>query len=100
MGPRVTCSGSGPRASEDDSLNSARTHVTRNRERPEKRPRSIFERQAVGWVIVIALGLLALIGLVLAFAALPLLVAAFPLTIAAVLIVLAIGYVRHRRTRR
>jgi Flp pilus assembly protein TadB len=68
--------------------------------RTEDRPRSIFERQWVGWAIVLALGLLALVVAVMVFAALPLLVAAFPLTIAALLIVLAIGYVRQRQRSR
>lgn len=75
--------------------------MTRNSDRrAEHRPRSIFEQQWLGWAIVIALGVLALVVAVIAFAALPLLVAAFPLTIVAVLIALAIGYIRHQRNRR
>lgn len=99
--------GLGPRASEDDKETElpphqlVKSHMTRNADRrTEDRRRSIFERQAVGWAIVIALGLLALVVAAIAFAALPLLVAAFPLTIAAVLIALAIGYIRHHKRRR
>lgn len=54
----------------------------------------------VGWAVFALLGMAALGAAGLALLAVPLVVIAFPLTLSAVALILLIGYVRSRRTKR
>jgi len=54
----------------------------------------------VGWAVFALLGMAALGAAALALLAVPLVVIAFPLTLSAVAVILLIGYVRSRRTKR